>query len=483
METVRSPRLTLVPCGIEVAEAALLDRPKAEALLGVGLHPEWPGPDTGDFLPFYIRLLRSSPDFLSWGVWLMVKESVSGRQEERLVIGDLGYKGPPDEKGAIDIGYSVVPQERGKGYATEAVRALIDWAFGKPVVKLITADCEESNPASGAVLAEAGMKRNGRRQRLLHWKMTRRDWERTLPGGPDARPPRMNYVEMGSGPAVILIHGLACSSSQWMYTVPALAKAGYRAVAVDLPGFGQSAMPRREITAVDYTREILRFMDGLGIADAVLVGNSMGGFVAWYTAAVAPDRVKAILLADPAGAPPNAVGSGQGFDVHAVRASSDGMDGVRRPPFGSGIGRRFFTNKVFRYLVGGRIANPLTRYFMDAVAGITFGDPSRMDREVFEVLHRSAKQSRILFRGRLRWRPPLQDPAGLLESVTCPSMTVWGSKDKIIPVGALDFFTTHLPRGDSVLFNGAGHVPMLEVPQEFNETLLKFLNSNIPPSR
>ena len=480
METVRSKRLTLIPCGIDVAEAALIDRSKAEALLGVAFHPKWPGVDTKDFFPFYIRLLRQNPDFLPWGVWLMVKESVFGRQEERRVIGDLGFKGPPDEKGAIDIGYAVVSEERGKGYATEAVRALIDWAFGKPVVKVVTADCEDSNHASAAVLTEAGLKRDGRRQRLLHWKMTRRDWERSRPGGPLAPHPRMYYVEQGSGLPVILLHGLACSSSQWMYTVPALAKEGYRAIAVDLPGFGRSAMPKREITTADYTREVLRFMDELGLAEAALVGNSMGGFVAWHTAAVSPERVRAIVLADPAGAPPSAVRSGQGLDVHLARAS---RDDARRLPFGRGIGRRFFTNRAFRYLVGLRIMDPLTRYFMGAVARITFGDTSRMNREVFSALHRSAKEARILFAGNLRWRPPVEDPAALLRSVTCPSLTVWGTKDKIIPVEALDFFTAHLPHGESALFHGAGHVPMLEVPQEFNETLLKFLNSNILPSR
>lgn len=463
-----------------MAGTLLIDRDKAESLSGVAFHPEWPGPDTREFLPYYVHLLRGDQSFLPWGVWLMVKEDVFGLPSKRQVIGDLGFKGPPDENGAVDIGYAVVPQERGKGYATEAVRTLIDWAFRSAAIKVVTADCEESNAASAAVLQGAGMKRDGRKQRLLHWKMTRRVWEDSRPGAPGSRPPRIHYVEEGAGDPVILIHGLACSSSQWMYTVPALAKAGYRALALDLPGFGRSPMPKRQIASVDYAREIPRFMDEMGIPRAVLVGNSMGGFVAWYVAATAPERVTAMILASPAGAPPPAVRDGHGVDVHALRATGDD---VRRLPFGGGLGRGFFRNKALRYVTGLRVMNPLSRLFMGAVARITYGDPSRMNRQVFEALHRSARQARILFAGRLRWQPPLEDPGGLLERVKCPSLTVWGDKDKIIPVTALDFFKAHLPGGESVLFHGVGHVPMLEAPQEFNGAVLKFLDSNVSPSR
>lgn len=471
---VRSKRLTLIPCGIKAAEAAMLDRQKAEELLGVAFHPEWPGEDTREFLPYYVYRLRNSPDLAFWGVWLMVKEPISPDAKERIVIGDIGFKGPPDERGVVDIGYAVVPAERGKGYASEAARVLIDWAFGHPMVQVVTADCEESNPASAAVLTEAGMKRAGRRNKLLHWKMTRRDWRESSPGGPSARRPRVHYVEEGSGFPVVLIHGLAGSSATWKFTLPALARAGYRAIAIDLPGFGKSAMPKREIATADYCREVLRFLDEMGIPEAVLAGSSMGGFVAWYTAATAPQRVRAVILADPAGAPPGAYS----------KVEDTAATGRVRALFpGQALARRFFGSRVFRYLVGLRSPGPLNRYFMGVVAEITFGDPSRMSRDVFDILRESAGEARILFSGRLKWRPPPEDPASLLGQVKCPSLVLWGSEDRIIPARACRYFTENLPRSTSHVFSGAGHMPMLEVPQDFNETVLKFLNSNALSSR
>lgn len=189
MDSIRSRRLRLVPCSLAVAEAVLLDRGKAQLLLRLDFHREWPGPDTRDFFPYYVHLLRRDPELLPWGVWLMALDGPNGP-----VIGDLGFKGPPDERGVIDVGYSVVPEERAKGYATEAMRALIDWAFGSPMVKTLTADCEQANPASAAVLEKIGMELDGKKRHLLHWKMTRRDWERSHPGGEEAMSPRIHHI-------------------------------------------------------------------------------------------------------------------------------------------------------------------------------------------------------------------------------------------------------------------------------------------------
>jgi pimeloyl-ACP methyl ester carboxylesterase len=134
-------------------------------------------------------------------------------------------------------------------------------------------------------------------------------------------------------------------------------------------------------------------------------------------------------------------------------------------------------------LVGKRIMNPVAKLFIGPVARITFGDPERMTQQVFAVLHQSAKQSSILFAGRLRWQAPPEDASLLLSQVKCPSLVLWGGKDSIIPPSVMDFFTANIRGARSRVFDGAGHMPMLEVPQEFNAEVVKFLDSSIPRSR
>jgi len=158
-----------------------------------------------------------------------------------------------------------------------------------------------------------------------------------------------------------------------------------------------------------------------------------------------------------------------------------GRAGPQSP--GRGLMRKFFSRGIVRHLVRLSSIGPLAWYFKHAVADLVFGNPSLMSREVFDILRGSAVEARILFTGRLKWRPPAQDPASLLRQVTCPSLVLWGSEDKIIPARACSFFTENLPQAASHVFVSVGHMPMLEVPKDFNEVVLKFLNSNGLPSR
>ena len=77
------------------------------------------------------------------------------------VVGDIGFHGPPDEAGRAEIGYSVVPGRRGRGYATEAAAALLRWAQAQPGVRQVVAGCDPGNAASATVLERAGLVRAG----------------------------------------------------------------------------------------------------------------------------------------------------------------------------------------------------------------------------------------------------------------------------------------------------------------------------------
>ena len=90
---------------------------------------------------------------------------------ERTVIGDAGFKGKPGSQGMVEIGYSVLPAYRGQGFATEAARALVDWALAQPEVKRIIAECSPDNVASIRILEKLGMQRREANGGILRWEL------------------------------------------------------------------------------------------------------------------------------------------------------------------------------------------------------------------------------------------------------------------------------------------------------------------------
>ncbi|MGH3055103.1 MAG: GNAT family N-acetyltransferase, partial [Gaiellaceae bacterium] len=91
---------------------------------------------------------------------------------DRAVIGDVGLKGPPDADGSVEIHFGLIPAYRGQGCGTEAVQALISWAFTQPQVRLITAVCDHDNAASIRVLKKLGMRRVRVEGRSLRWYLS-----------------------------------------------------------------------------------------------------------------------------------------------------------------------------------------------------------------------------------------------------------------------------------------------------------------------
>lgn len=144
-----TPRLELVACTADVALAAISDRAQAQRLCGFALDPGWPEPDMPPVLRSYARALERAPELLGFGVWLI---AYGGG-----VVGDGGFKGPPKD-GRVEIGYSIVPAFRGRGLASEAVRALCGWAFGQGANE-VAAETEKGNAASERVLQRCGFVR------------------------------------------------------------------------------------------------------------------------------------------------------------------------------------------------------------------------------------------------------------------------------------------------------------------------------------
>jgi ribosomal-protein-alanine N-acetyltransferase len=110
------------------------------------------------------RQAATSGETERFGVWVMI-ERASGS-----VVGDTGFHGPPDEVGTIEIGYSVIPDRRRHGYATEAADALVKWALSQPGIHLIVAGCDPKNVPSIRTLERIGFRRNGEANGEIRWR-------------------------------------------------------------------------------------------------------------------------------------------------------------------------------------------------------------------------------------------------------------------------------------------------------------------------
>ncbi|TAK01451.1 MAG: N-acetyltransferase [Chloroflexota bacterium] len=158
-------RLELRPLSPAAASALLVDRAAAAALLGAALPADWPGEDLRDILSI---LATADPSPVGFGAWVLVERATG------VVAGDAGFLGPPGDDGVVEIGYSVLPDRRRRGYATEAVGALIGWAFASDGVREVIARTDPGNVASIRVLEANGFRPTGELEGHLTWSLTPR---------------------------------------------------------------------------------------------------------------------------------------------------------------------------------------------------------------------------------------------------------------------------------------------------------------------
>ncbi|MBA3530558.1 MAG: GNAT family N-acetyltransferase [Ardenticatenales bacterium] len=161
---LESERLRLIACPAAVARAAIEERGKAARLLGAALDEAWPGPELQDFLPFYAEMVEEDDSLLSWGIWLIVEHA------SQTVIGDVGFKGKPDETGSVELGYSVVPTFRRQGYASEAAECLLRWTVAVSDVTHVRAECLAENLPSIRTLEKLGFTRVSEEGEMLLWE-------------------------------------------------------------------------------------------------------------------------------------------------------------------------------------------------------------------------------------------------------------------------------------------------------------------------
>jgi pimeloyl-ACP methyl ester carboxylesterase len=261
---------------------------------------------------------------------------------------------------------------------------------------------------------------------------------------------RVNLIEYGSGPPLLLVHGLSGCWQNWLENIPHFART-HRVIVPDLPGSGSSEMPREPITIARYARFLDRLGDQLEIAAAAVVGNSMGGFIAAELAITSPQRVERLALVSAAGISAEHVNSESVLAVARAMAMTAGWGTSRLETFA----RRPRLRRIVLGLVchrGDGLPGPIALELMKGSGRAGF---------------LPALEALLSY--------PLRDR---LPEIACPTLIVWGAKDRIIPVRDASVFERLIPNARKVVLAGTGHVPMVERPARFNALMSEFLSES-----
>lgn len=258
---------------------------------------------------------------------------------------------------------------------------------------------------------------------------------------------RIRYMEAGRGPAVVLIHGLALSMYSWRHAILPIAQAGFRVIAFDNRGFGFSDRPSTGYSNEAYVGLLYGLLDSLGVQDAVLVGHSMGGAIAAQATLDRPDRVRGLVLVDAAGL------------------------GVRWP----------FMLRVAHWPIVGALFDHLRgRAATARILRALYAVPSRLSVEDVDQYYAPIAEPGFGrgLRGVLR-EFRFDGLRGHLGQVATPTLVMWGSRDRLIPLAVGEAMVTELPHAVLLRFP-AGHALPEETPEAFNRALVGFLLRGIP---
>lgn len=247
----------------------------------------------------------------------------------------------------------------------------------------------------------------------------------------------------GAAPAVILLHGFGASLQTWEDWAKDLER-DHRVIRYDMPGFGLTgADPSGDYTDARGIAVLLALMDRLGVARASIVGNSMGGRIAWTFAALHPERTDKLVLVSP-----------DGF-------ASPGLEYDVAPKVP--LMMRALPYVLPSFMLRASLAPAYTN--ADVVTDALF---TRYRDMMLAPGVRSAIVQRM-------GQQVLVDPVPLLKRIEAPTLLLWGEKDGMIPFANSADYLRALPHGTLAALPGIGHIPQEEAPAAV-EILREFLD-------
>jgi pimeloyl-ACP methyl ester carboxylesterase len=245
---------------------------------------------------------------------------------------------------------------------------------------------------------------------------------------------------------IVLIHGTAASLhtyDAWTSTL----KATNRVIRMDLPAYGLTGpFPDRNYSIQHYTEFIKAFLDELKVKQCILVGNSLGGEIAWNYTIKQPHMVQKLILIDAAGYPTTS----------------------KSVPIAFKIGRTPFLNKILTYVT--------PRFIVKASVENIYFDKSKITSSVIDRYYELALRegNRQAFIDRFT---TTKDTTAYrkIKTIQQPTLVLWGAKDLLIPLENATKFHNDLPNNSLSIIEKTGHTPMEESPHESLNAVLDFI--------
>jgi pimeloyl-ACP methyl ester carboxylesterase len=312
-------------------------------------------------------------------------------------------------------------------------------------------------PVSLLLLALALMPLGGCKvlgMRTIPTEMLEEDYEKSNSRYLEVDGVTMHYTIEGKGPPVLLLHGVMASLHTWDSWVPLL-RESFTVIRVDMPGFGLSeSFDKDEQYTPDYAAEFVeKARKKLGIEKFNIVGNSLGGFVAWWYAVKYPERVEKLILIDPASYPQDlpfiiSFGANRLFGAFAHLSTP-----------------RFIVKRNLRKVYG----NP------DAVTDET------IDRYFDLLLRDGHRHAMVQYFRVLEKYADTEELVQHIPEIKAKTMLMWGEKDRWVPPELIERWKHDMPEVEVRTYPEGGHIPMEEIGEETARDAYAFLADGAEP--
>lgn len=253
----------------------------------------------------------------------------------------------------------------------------------------------------------------------------------------------IHYYQGGpsSGETLVLLHGFAADKDNWLRFSRHLTQ-DYRVIALDLPGFGDSDLPPGSYDVGTQAERLADILDAMGIQQAHVLGNSMGGQIAALFAARYPDRVRSLALFANAG-----IDSPHKSELHRLLMSGAPNPLVVKQP------QDFDKLLNFIFVEPPYLPESLKRYL---------GERSMAKAAHYDLVFKQLVERPV----------PL---APELAKIQAPTLLLWGRQDRVLDVSSIEVMQLLLSKPSVVIMDNVGHAPMLERPEESALLYRKFL--------